>query len=219
MKLTLNIKTFIFVLFCIAFANNIFAQGISKYGQITSTSGDFVNQNGITGSIPKLNKHGQLVVNIGDSYLGGIVAYILQSGDPGYIAGQQHGLIAAPTDQSLGLQWYNGSYIATGATATALGSGNANTNTIVNIQGEGDYAAKLCYDLVLGGYSDWYLPSMDELTKLYINRVAIGGFTWTYWSSSEYIFTSYAWSLFFYDGTQQHRQKNLTTNVRAIRSF
>jgi hypothetical protein len=107
---------------------------------------------------------------IGQPYRGGILAYVLQPADPGYDANVTHGLVAAPEDQSDGIPWYNGSYVVTNATGTAIGTGNANTNTIVTVQGAGSYAARLCYDLVLNGYSDWYLPSLDELHKLFVNR-------------------------------------------------
>jgi hypothetical protein len=105
--------------------------------------------------------------------------------------------IAAPTDQSpaSGVLWYNGSFIGTGATATAVGTGKANTTAIVTVQGVGSYAAKLCDDLVIGAYSDWYLPSKDELDLMYKNigqgaaapLTNIGGFSASnyYWTSSE----------------------------------
>jgi len=113
--------------------------------------------------------NGDDIPRVGQPYQGGIVAYIDETG--------KHGLIAAPEDQSPGIQWYNGSYIETGATAIAIGTGKSNTEKIIEEQSAGTYAAKLCDDLVLNGYSDWFLPSKDELNELYKNRAEIGGFS------------------------------------------
>ena len=157
---------------------------------------------------------------VGSDYEGGIIFYLLQPDDAGYDAKQQHGLIAAPSDQSTGIQWYNRSdYTTTGATATALGTGKANTFKIVNSQGAGIYAAKLCSDLVLGGFSDWYLPSKDELNKLYENKNVVGGFaTKDYWSSSET--NNYgAWGRDFDVGFQDKDDKSANYCVRAVRAF
>lgn len=160
---------------------------------------------------------------IGQQYQGGVIASFLYPGDPGYDPNVTHGLIAAPTDLGC-MDWSNGSYVTTGATATAIGSGNANTNSIVFVQLAGSYAAKLCDDLVLGGYNDWYLPSKDELNRLYTYKNLIGSFASSYyWSSSEFD-NGQAWGQQFLGGFQSPFPKHIAGPsaymcVRAVRSF
>ena len=166
---------------------------------------------------------GTISLSIGLSYQGGKVAYILVSGDPGYDVNTQHGIIAATTDQIGGIQWYNGSYTSTGATGTAIGTGLSNTNTIIASQGgtATSYAAGVARAYTGGGYADWYLPSKDELNKLYLSRFDIGGYvTDAYWSSSERNNIN-AWAQDFFQPTYIASVDKVFIyfNVRAIRSF
>ena len=120
-------------------------------------------------------------------------------------------------------QW--GSYgTLIGGTETGIETGQSNTTTIVawlNSHGETDRAAQLCDALTVGGYSDWFLPSLDELNLMYTNLkcFGVGGFTdRAYWSSTEYDAND-AQRQGFSSGYQRYNDKRSTFSVRAVRAF
>jgi hypothetical protein len=169
-------------------------------------------------------------VDIGDKYAGGIVAYVLQSGDPNYDVNVQHGIISAIEDQSQKVQWNSlidrYDFNLTGANGTKIGTGVTNTDKILSFYNSptSTFAAIIARNYNAGGFKDWSIPSKDELYKLYLNRLKIGGFTldW-YWTSTE-INEYYAEALSFetgnFDGNGGYKGASGTPyKVRAIRYF
>ncbi len=170
-----------------------------------------------------LNKDGILGVNeitktvydcndfeIGMNYGGGIIFYLDGS--------KRHGLIAAKNDQAT-VEWSTLS-TAINAGGIAFGTGQLNTSTIVSILGNGNYAAILCDQLVLDGFSDWFLPSRDELNYLYSQKPIVGGFADEYYWSSTETAEDTAWGQLFSNGFQNSSlAKSNQLKIRAIRSF
>jgi hypothetical protein len=151
---------------------------------------------------------------IGQSYGGGIIFYVDGT--------SQHGLISATSDQSTSASWGCSTTFIPGI-SMAIGTGQANTTLIVNGCNEAGIAARICDDLVLNGYSDWFLPSKDELNLMYLQKTVIGGFiNSTYWSSSEWFSSESdqgAWEQSFTNGSQGYTFKFYTYHVRAVRAF
>jgi hypothetical protein len=155
--------------------------------------------------------------------LGGYIFYILQPGDIGYVSGEVHGLVSMYTNNgSIGIKnwtWPN-NYTPVGTTSTAIGTGNQNTIDIIATLGAGSYAAKDCYDLVIDGYNDWYLPSLNELIKLYQYFSSVGRFfACAYnWSSSE-ISSQYAYAVITSGTAVSWNKLGGSSCVYPIRSF
>jgi hypothetical protein len=151
--------------------------------------------------------------HLGKDTLGGIVYYIYIGSD-----GNQHGLIVNKNESTAVWQ-------ATGTLTNASRSWDGAFNTALMTSSA---AATYVNGLTDGGFSDWYLPSIDELGLLYYNRfsankaLSTGSFTLlspsNYWSSTEYNTTG-AFYFGFYGGYAYSVTKANTISVRAVRAF
>ena len=161
--------------------------------------------------------------SIGDVVNGGVVFWIDSTG--------QHGLVVAFSDVATSVEW--GCHLTNlpnvpnvpdnGGTPSGLGAeigdGFNNTNNILKDCPTAPAA------LAARSYGpDWFLPSINELNQMNINKTTLEGvsgftaFSNFYWSSTER--GSYnAWVQYFYDGSQGSGNKYGTFYVRAVRAF
>src|SRR5690554_335034 len=151
---------------------------------------------------------------LGQDTLGGIVFYIYIGSD-----GNQHGLIVNKNESTA--QWQSS---GTTTNATRSWDGVYNTGLMTSSP-----AANYVNGLTDGGFTDWYLPSIDELSILWHNRfhannaLNAGGFTLLsntvlYWSSTEDSATD-ALCFLFNRGYSSSYGKSYTYSVRAVRAF
>ncbi len=150
--------------------------------------------------------------SIGSAYAGGIILDLDSSGESG--------IVCAAADLGLYAWGCPGSFVP--GTSTSLGSGSANTDSILNSCMARPIAASVCSGLVANEYSDWYLPSRDEMQLMY-NRLYLqgrGGFgSGWYWTSSQ-SGSATAWALNFGMGALSgSASKGLSGMVRPVRTF
>ena len=142
---------------------------------------------------------------VGDFHQGGIVFYI-DSSDHGliidtvYLESTFNWVSESPLQSNWGLHWVNNF----NAVETFIGAGQFNTQNLI-VDSNEHYAANLCFNSNNGGYSDWFLPSKDELWKIMLNISTIDSSISIYggdsilnnaftWSSSQSNNSTKAWA-------------------------
>ena len=162
---------------------------------------------------------------IGESFGGGVVFHVWK--DSG---GTEHGLVVDTIDlnDGNGVVWSD----VTGQLAGAASSWNglANSLAIVNQEGHTESAAKLCLDSTRGGQTDWYLPSLNELSLLWHNMFNVNKTLSTIGGATELVTNNVFWSssendendpfyFNFSNGYSNNGGKVSTYLVRAVRAY
>jgi hypothetical protein len=180
---------------------------VTVSGLGTTASPYVVNATGAAGTNSSV---GGFTHYLGEAFNGGIIYYLYKGSDS-----IEHGLIVALTESTASWQ----------STATLI---NANRSW------DGVYNTSLMTSspaavYIAGLGTGWYLPSIDELDKLYHNRFETNKALFTagntlltktanYWSSTENVATT-AYSFTFFNGYATSNVKTTTFSVRGVRAF
>lgn len=162
-----------------------------------------------------------LVLRLGDEYQGGKIFYLDPEG--------KHGLIGSTSDLKHDGEFGKEVRFAWGSETllgTTLSEGKKNTELMAANASSSGYAGFHFKNggYSLNGYTDWYIPSWEELELLQENKSYVGGFStatdWQaqYWSSSESN-ASIAFILNFNALMGNTNNKTTYFKIRPIRSF
>ena len=185
------------------------------------------------------------VLAVGDTFGGGIVAYLLDGDDVGYVNGEQHGIIISQFDYygtavpfgfcaSNSYSGYpfiqsNPLIIDSTKTSNALLSGHRNTLAIMSACSYPYNIISLIDSYSVNGYSDWVVPSYHDLLYGIIpNRVKINlslasnqQLSTSYWCSSVIGNTAKTVTLNITNAstTQSSTPLSSSATVRPVRYF
>lgn len=124
---------------------------------------------------------------IGDTAFGGIIFYLDST--------NLHGLVCSKVDVDSNISpcpdafWtptHSHLSVIINGTDESVGSGKNNTNIIMSILGNTYYAASACKNYSSEGYTDWFLPSADEVSEICKSKQYLGNVSASYWSSTVY---------------------------------
>jgi hypothetical protein len=190
-----------------------------KQNKLIAGNGITINKDTIHSTAVKSKRY------IGERFGGGVIFHLWQDS-----LGVEHGLIVGLTDLSTGMVWSNVQSTSVGSVAQSSWDGSNNSIAIAAQSGHTSSAANTCLNWSSGGYSDWFLPSVDMMTQLWQNRFnvnmtlsRISGATQVpigvnFWTSTELSATN-GCGYTFGSGYALNFGKGNLFYVRAIRSF
>lgn len=160
---------------------------------------------------------------IGEQFEGGIIYHLWKDTN-----GVEHGLIVSLDD--LGTSIWGDDNVLVGAQSPW--NGGANSNAIISATNQS--AASVCANYNGGSFSDWYLPSLNELNLLWTNLFNVNmslensngdsiPTALLLWSSNE-VNANLAWPFYtltgsIFDTNLFSITKTQQYNVRAVRNF
>lgn len=156
---------------------------------------------------------------VGDYSYGGVIFWV-------DAADNNHGLVCSTSEQG-NAPWGCSGTDVTAANGTAITTGKANTDAMAAACVEAGSLAITALNLTLNGYSDWFVPSKDELYEIYLNRETINAvltangdeiYSNSYWTSTQFNTTN-GWFGSFSNGFQGGTGKHGEIKYRVIREF
>ena len=149
---------------------------------------------------------------VGESYGGGIVFYVYDSG--------KHGIVTSTMDRSKRIQRQNGTSTVTNTVTNRIDGSKINTKGISASEDAEKDDVQIYSSYQDSYYSDWYLPSKYELSLLYLNRAVLGGYTnfAKGWSTTEDSRVN-AWFKSFATGGSFSNGKDDVVYIRVHRRF
>ena len=166
---------------------------------------------------------GSVTYAVGDVGPGGGLVFLISGGLTYEMAPKAWGIGGVVDPPSAWCS--NTSSLLSGTFLTVVGTGEANTELMVGACTIGAAKEATAPKYSGGGFTDWFLPSMDELIAMYTYSL-VGGFNTatygfagvSYWSSSQFDASS-AWNKDFGNGGQGDAGKGNPLRVRPVRAF
>ena len=164
----------------------------------------------------------------GKEFQGGIIFYYDSIEEKGMVMSKKD--IHYPYNVNATKIYWNCVDTITGAKSTRIGKGKENSRKIIatrcKLYNTEEKAwmlgpADLCDVYKVGKFTDWYLPSKDELNQIYLHLAKPDRYSFLnhmYWTSSEKN-ERFAWIQFFKDGGQAYYIKHFAYYVRAVHDF